>query len=66
MFNEADGNMTNYYIHDLVLGFLRDLVRGDIEVSSSNIKEVVLHEIDERGNANLEGVHLVHPDCLVE
>ena len=55
--------MTNYY---LVLGCLRDLVRGDIEVSSSNIKEVVLLEIDERGNANLEGVHLVHPDCLVE
>ena len=55
--------MTNYY---LVLGCLRDLVRGDIEVSSSNIKEVVLHEIDERGNSNLEGVHLVHPDCLVE
>ena len=53
-------------LHDLVSGCLHDLVSGNIEVTSSNIKEVVLHKVDERGDANLEGIHLVPPDFLME
>ena len=45
---------------------LRDLIGSDVEIRSGHIEEVVLYKIDERGYADLEGVHLVHPDCLAE